>query len=308
MHTRVRGRRPWGALALAIVLAGCSTRPAEYSGDNPPRFVAPLAPASKGVVLGIALGSGGRRGFAHVGVVKALHAAGVCPAVVTGTSIGAFIGALYAGGASADRIERLAIGLDPFDLVDIAFSRHGWFRGDALERFVDAAVDGRPIERLARRFAAVATRVPDGEAVVFNQGATGAAVRASSAVPGSFLPLRVRGEIYMDGDLASPVPVGAARTLGAGVVIAVDVSADLATTPSLDDIPVEWIATGILRKRLIDIEVAGADIVVRPRLPYYAGQSAEYRRMAIEAGETATRAALATLRERFPAALEAARC
>jgi NTE family protein len=271
--------------------------PADYAAADAPVAAAPVPPGARRVAL--VLGAGGNRGHAHVGVLKVLEEAGLEPDLLVGVSAGAVVGALRAAGLAAREIERRALALDARSLAGFTLSRHGYLSGAGLARYVNEAVGARALESLGLAFAAVATRLPTGEPVAFTRGNTGIAVQASAAIPGIFVPVRIRGAVYADGDLSSPVPVQAARRLGAVRVIAVDVSADLADTPSLDDIPFEWIERDVMRRAIIDFEIRAADLVLRPKLPYFAGSDRAYKEMAIGAGEQAARAALPRLRELF---------
>ena len=171
----------------------------EYEGNNPPRFVAPRE--GERAQLALVLGSGGRRGFAHAGVLRALDAAGVRPDLIVGVSIGSVIGALCAAGVSAADVERLALDIDLSSLRDLSWIHWGRVRGQKLQDFVNVRVRQRPLDALGIRFAVVATRAHDGVLQIFNSGDTGAAVRASSAVPGTFYAVRVAGVTYIDGDV-----------------------------------------------------------------------------------------------------------
>jgi len=174
-------------------------------------------------------------------------------------------------------------------------------RGQKLQDFVNARVRQQPLEALGVRFAVVATRERDGALAIFNNGDTGAAVRASSAVPGSFFAVRIAGVTYIDGDVASPVPVHAARALGAHVVIAVDISARPEKAPA--GVPADWLKRDRERRVQIDAEAAQADVLIHPDIGYFAGTSAGYRTRVIAAAAEATRAAL----PRINAALAKAR-
>ena len=160
-------------------------------------------------MLGLVLSGGASRGFAHVGVIKALEQAGYSPRVVAGTSAGAFVGALYAAGYAEGALEDIATSLAESDVREFVFPDRGFVRGERLQDFINRHLDDRPIEALPRRFAAVATDLLTGNAVAFNRGNTGMAVRASSSIPGVFQPVRIRGRDYVGGGLVSPVPVRA---------------------------------------------------------------------------------------------------
>ena len=270
---------------------------AEYEFDepNPPRFVLPAAGAAVARPrLALVLGSGGRRGFAHAGVLRVLESANIKPDLIVGVSVGSVIGALYASGMSAADVEQLALTLDLSAFRDLSWLHWGRIRGQKLQDFVNAHVNQRPLESFATRFAVVATRQHDGMMHIFNHGNTGAAVRASSAVPDRFYALRIDGVSYVDGDVASPVPVRAARLLGAEVVIAVDISANLDNVPH--GVPDEWLRVDRARRMRIDAESRLAEVLIHPDIGYYAGTSGNYRARAIAAAAEATRAALPRIR------------
>jgi NTE family protein len=177
----------------------------------------------------LALGGGGARGFAHVGVLQVLEEAGIKPDLVVGTSAGSLVGALYASGKTGAQLQRIAETMEESTITDWAlpFLNRGVLRGEALARYVTAQTQGRKIEELPIRLGIVATDLNLGEGVLFQRGDTATAVRASSAVPSVFLPVRINNRDYVDGGLVAPVPVRYAREMGAEVVLAVDIS----TTP-----------------------------------------------------------------------------
>jgi NTE family protein len=159
---------------------------------------------------------------------------------------------------------------------------------------VNERVKDKPIESLQIPFVAAATRLSDGKLALFNRGDTGLAVRAASASPGQFEPVKVGGDAFIDGDEASPVPIHAARELGAQVVIAVDVSAYLEDTPQ--GVPREWIVKDERRSRQIAAEAREADVLVHPNIGYYAGHTEPYRRNVIAIAEKVTREKLPAIR------------
>jgi NTE family protein len=279
-------------LGLVLGLASSALCAAEYDydGTHAPRYVVPRAALAGRPQVALVLGGGGRRGFAHAGVLRALEAGGVKPDLIVGVSIGSIIGALYAGGMSAGEVEQLALNLDLSTLRDLSWIHWGQVRGQKLQNFVNDRVQQRPLEALGIRFAVVATRAHDGALQIFNAGDSGAAVRASSAVPGQFYAVRIGGVTYIDGDVASPVPVRAARTLGADVVIAIDISARIDNVPY--GVPDDWVRSDRDRRKRIDAEVAHADVLIHPDIGYFAGTSANYRTRVINAAAEATRAAL----------------
>ncbi|MDR3419622.1 MAG: patatin-like phospholipase RssA [Nevskia sp.] len=178
--------------------------------------------------MGLALGSGSARGWAHIGVIRALEKAGVRPDIVTGTSIGALVGAAYAAG-ELDRLESWVLGLGLGDVVrfaDVSLSG-GVVKGDRLMEFFRRHSQDRPLDQLAMPFAAVATSLATGTEVWLRQGSTLEAVRASIALPGLFTPVRWEGALLVDGGLVNPIPVSLARAMGADIVIAVDLGSDI---------------------------------------------------------------------------------
>jgi NTE family protein len=178
--------------------------------------------------IGLALGSGSARGWAHIGVIRALEHAGVRPDLICGTSIGALVGAAYALG-ELDRLEQWVLELRTGDVIrfmDVGLGS-GVLKGDRLMEFFRANVRDRPIEELPVPFAAVATSLQTGAEVWLRSGSTLDAVRASIALPGVFAPARSQGSLLVDGGLVNPIPVSLARAMGADVVIAVDLGSDI---------------------------------------------------------------------------------
>lgn len=281
-------KRAWLMVTLCLMFGIGQAATYEYDGAHPPRYVAPRE--GERPQLALVLGGGGRRGFAHAGALRALDAAGIKPDLIVGVSIGSVIGALYAAGMSAADVERLALEIDLSSLRDLSWLYWGRVRGQKLQDFVNERVRQRPLEALGIRFAVVAARESDGALALFNSGDTGAAVRASSAVPGTFYAVRINGVTYIDGDVASPVPVRAARMLGAQVVVAVDISARPEKAPT--GVPEDWLRRDRQRRALIDAEAAGADVLIHPDVGYFAGTSGSYRQRVISAAAEATQAAL----------------
>lgn len=178
--------------------------------------------------IGLALGGGSARGWAHVGVIRALEQAGIRPDLVCGTSIGALVGAAYASG-ELERFEQWVLGMgikEVISLLDVGLSG-GVIKGERLMDFFRRNVADRPVEDLPLPFGAVATALDTGTEVWLRSGSTLQAVRASIALPGLFPPVQRDGQILVDGGLVNPVPVSLARAMGAEIVIAVDLSADV---------------------------------------------------------------------------------
>ena len=277
-------------LALAgALLASCA--PEAVAPERLPAFDASRVGRPN---VALVLGGGGPRGFAHVGVIKVLEEAGIVPDLIVGSSVGAMVGAAYAGGMKAAELEREALDLDVIRFFELRMLGGGKARGGVTQRWVNERVGGRPLEALPMPLVVTAKRVRDGQLVLFNRGDTGLAVRASAASPETFEPVTIGAEDYIDGDEASPVPIRAARTLGARLVIAVDVSAYPETTPP--DVPKEWVEKDARRARVVAQEALAANIVLHPDIGYYAGHNAEYRRRVIAIAEAYTRKRLPEIR------------
>ncbi len=183
-------------------------------------------------VIGLALGGGAARGFAHIGILRTLLAHGIVPNVVVGTSIGAVVGGAYAAG-QLDTLEKWARSLQPRNILgylDIRLNGSGLIGGDRLASQLEAAIGPTLIEELPLKFATVATEVRTGHEIWLTHGRMVDAMRASYALPGIFSPVQVGDRWLVDGALVNPVPVSAARALGAEIVIAANLSSDIFST------------------------------------------------------------------------------
>ena len=289
-------RFPLTLLCTLTLLAAC--------GHNEVRPVAPVSidptpaplPEPPPVRVGLALGGGAAKGFAHIGVIKMLEANDITIDVVAGTSAGSVVGAMYAGGMDAFALQERSVALDEAAIRDVRLFSGGLLQGQKLQDYVNSQVEGRPIERLGKPFAAVSTRLDNGARTVFTRGNTGQAVRASSAVPGVFEPAKIGDYSYVDGGVSSPVPVDAARQLGADVVIAVDISTQASgrTPDHLLGIVNQSIA--IMGQRLGAEERGRADVVIRPEVNDIGSADFTQRARAIAQGERAALAALPQIR------------
>lgn len=262
--------------ALLALLAGCALSPQEQSNLAQPRAERLVPVRAERPVVGLVLGAGGTRGFAHVGVLKVLEAEGIVPDVVVGVSSGAVAAALYAGGYDAQALEAIAAGLDDYDLIDLTFFGPGRVEGARLQDFVNDKLGYRSIETLGRPFAVIVAENGSRRRVVFTRGNTGLAVRASAAVPGVFWPVLIGGVEYIDGGVNGRVPAPVAREMGADVVIAVDVSRGGGSA---------------------DAQLA--DVVIRPDVPRTRMLDFSAKDQSIMAGEAAARAAIPAIRARI---------
>jgi NTE family protein len=300
-----KGLWRWTWLSLVMVLAACGSVP-----STPPTApgVVPPSVERKEVRLGLALGGGAARGFAHVGVIQVLEEAGLRPAYVVGTSAGSLVAALYASGKTPAELVRVAESMQEAEITDwmLPILNRGALRGEALARYVNTQVGGRTLEQMRIPVGIVATDLGNGDVITFRRGNTGAAVRASSAVPGVFQPVRLADREYVDGGLVAPVPVRQTREMGANFVIAVDISSDPEGNPSGDTFQILMQTFAIMGKSINQLALKDADWVVRPALSGVKSADFSARMRSIEAGRAAMREALPGLKARL-AAFEAGR-
>ena len=277
--------------ACALLLAACGVARDSVPADRLPGFEPLAGPAPR---IALVLGSGGPRGFAHIGVLEVLEEMGVRPDLVVGSSVGAMVAVLYAGGYGAKSLERLASHLDMMRFYELRELLGKRATGAPLQAYVNEKLDGRRLEQLRIPVALAATRLSDHRLVLFDRGDAGLAVRASAADPDNFEPVPIGGDLYADGDELSPVPIRAARELGARFVIAVDVSAYPETTPP--GVPQAWIDKDARRARQVKAETPYADVLLHPDIGYYAGVSEAYRRRVIATAEAYTRSRIPQIR------------
>lgn len=279
-------RRQFAVLGLAGLLSACAPQPVK-----PP----PTVTQSKPVKIGLALGGGAARGFAHIGVIKVLEAHGIKPDYVVGTSAGSVVGSLYASGLNGFQLQNLAMQIKEEEFKDWSLPDRGVLKGEALQDFVNRSVANRPIEKLSLPFGAVATDLASGDMVIFRRGNTGMAVRASSTVPGVFQPVSINGHEYVDGGLTSPVPIRAARDMGADFVIAVDIG-QKPHWSKVDGLMSELLQTfTIMGNTITRHEIGDADVVIRPHTAGVEPTDFADRNLAIMEGEKAATEALPIL-------------
>lgn len=292
--------RPF-ALAAALGLTACgATAPTTSSTVEAPVPGGPPSAANPSPIrIGIALGGGAAKGFAHIGVIKMLEANGFAPAVVSGTSAGSVVGALYASGMNAFEMQEKAVALDEAKIRDLQLSSGGMVLGQKLEDYVNEQVRRKPLEQMVKPFAVVATRLEDGERTVFARGNTGQAVRASSSVPGVFQPVTIGKYHFVDGGIVSPVPVDAARQLGADIVVAVDISNKARGQTPANMLGALGQSIAIMGQKLGEAELARADVVIRPKVLDIGPADFGQRASAILEGEKAALAAMPQIRERI---------
>jgi NTE family protein len=294
--------------ALAGVLAGCGSDPKIPS--TAPVTVAPTPaptppPAPRKLKIALALGGGAARGFAHIGVIKALEAQGIVPDIVVGTSAGSVVGALYAFGYSGFELQKIALEMDEATISDWALplfgKSTGVLKGEALQNYVNKAVHNTPLEKLKIPFGCVATDLKNGTPILFRRGNTGLAVRASSSVPSVFQPVAIGGHTYVDGGLVAPVPVRFAREMGADFIIAVNISSATEGAATASSLDVLMQTFSIMGQRLNHFELKDADIVITPALGSMGSSDFNGRNLAILAGEQAAAAAMPQIKAKLKA-------
>ncbi|NUU01029.1 patatin-like phospholipase family protein [Herbaspirillum robiniae] len=299
------------AAATSFLLAGCGTtswmpgssaaKPADTVSTAP----TPVATAPKKVRIGLALGGGAARGFAHIGVIKALESQGIDADIVAGTSAGSLVGAMYAAGNDGFALQKLALAMDEAAISDWSvpfFAKvSGVLKGEGVQNYVNKALGNLPIEKFKIPFGAVATDLKTGQPILFQRGNAGVAVRASSAVPGVFQSVKIGDHYYVDGGLVAPVPVRFARQMGADFVIAVNISAQPEAQASASSVDVLLQTFAIMGQTINQYELKDADIVLQPVLGAMKGSDFASRNVAILAGEQAAMAAMPEIKRKLKA-------
>lgn len=288
-----RSRHSVAAFCVALLVAACATPPSGVP-ETPPEVVIPAKPT-----VALVLGGGAAKGFAHVGVIKALESHGIEPDMVVGTSAGSVVAALFAAGYNGFDLQRISLSMDEDTVRDWILPNRGFIRGDALQKFINEAVQRRDIQNLNRKLAIVATDLQTGEPMVFQSGNTGLAVRASSSVPGIFQPVKIGTREFVDGGLVSPVPVKVARDLGADIVIAVNISGIPQQSKLNDTLDILLQTFTIMGHVIASEELSAADVVISPDISELKSASFDSRNIAIIEGEKAGLAAVPEIKQKI---------
>lgn len=290
----------------AVVLAACSTSPEQPPAPAPalppPVVVAPTPkPVPKPPRIGLALGGGAARGFAHIGVLQVLEEQGIKPDLIVGTSAGSVVATLYAAGKTPAELTTMAMSLDESTITDWVFPGRSLLKGEALAKFVRNLTGGKQIEAMRLPLGIVAADLQTGQPILFRKGDPGTAVRASSSVPGVFAPVMIGGREYIDGGAVSPIPVRFARQMGADVIIAVDISAipEGQSTKGAVDILLQTF--NIMGHAISQYELRDADVVMRPKLEGIGSADFGSRRLSILAGREAALMVMPQLKEKIAA-------
>ena len=291
------------AASSVLVLAACPSGNAPQSkpsaqGQN---TVSHTAPKPKATVA-LALGGGASKGFAHIGIIKVLKENNIPVKIVTGTSAGSIVGSMYASGMSPDRLELEAEILGKTDLVDLTLSTSGFIKGEKLQNYINRKVGNRPMQQFPIKFAAVATDFESGKPVVFTVGNAGQAVRASASIPNVFQPVVIGNRKYVDGGLSQPVPVSAAKKLGANFIIAVDISARPAKNVSQGMFSYLDQTFNVMSQTALHQELGQANVVIKPQVLELGSVGGfDQKQRAIQLGEQAARAALPEIKRKLAA-------
>ncbi|MCG6795107.1 patatin-like phospholipase family protein [Geobacillus sp. YHL] len=247
--------------------------------------------------VGLALGSGGARGFAHLGVLKVLEEEHIPISYLAGSSIGALVAVLYASGHGLHRLYRLAQSFRRNDFLDWTVPKMGLIAGERITQFLRLLTKGKRIEEMSPPVAVVAADLRTGEKVVFRQGEAAQAVRASISIPGIFVPAEVNGRLLVDGGVVDRVPVSVARAMGADIVIAVDVS-PLNTKAEIASIAdVIWQSLDILQAELVAHRQLASDVMIRPRVEQYSSRAFTDIEEIIARGEEEARKQVGAIRQ-----------
>lgn len=292
------------AVLLALALAACGTTPEPTPPPSAPVpvVVAPLPkPAPRPPRIGLALGGGAARGFAHIGVLQVLEEQGIKPDLIVGTSAGSVVAALYAAGKTPAELTTMAMSLDESTITDWVFPGRSFLKGEALAKFVRNLTGGKQIESMRLPLGIVAADLQTGQPILFRKGDPGTAVRASSSVPGVFAPVKIGEREYIDGGAVSPIPVRFARQMGADVIIAVDISAipEGQSTKGAVDILLQTF--NIMGHAISQYELKDADVVMRPKLEGIGSAEFTARRLSILAGREAALMVMPQLKEKIAA-------
>ncbi|MFZ5569605.1 MAG: patatin-like phospholipase family protein [Thermodesulfobacteriota bacterium] len=299
------GTREWrlfvqaAVLTVVVTLTACWPVQDTRQEDKPPAADQKRLPK-----VGIALGGGGARGFAEIGVLRVLEQEKIPIDLVIGTSVGSLIGAIYADTGRVLDAEFIAIAIREEDIFDYsAFSifSGGFVKGEKLEAFLNTHLSSKRIENMKIPYGAVAVDLRTGQSVLLERGPVARAVHASCAIPGVFVPVTIGGRVFVDGGVTDPIPVDFARRKGAEVVIAVVIDPAIPSRAPENPLEIAYHAVTIMSSEIGVLGVKDADVVIRPEIGNVAYNDFSQKKRLMEAGEKAAREQLPNIR----AAMEA---
>ncbi|MCF6136991.1 patatin-like phospholipase family protein [Pseudalkalibacillus berkeleyi] len=238
--------------------------------------------------VGLALGSGGARGFAHIGVLKSLHRAGIPIDMIAGSSMGALVGAFYCTGHEPDTMVKMARMFRRRYYMDYTVPKMGFVSGNKVEQLMYVLTQNKKIEDLEIPFSVIATDLLKSEKVIIREGLISEAVRASIAVPGIFVPFKKDGRLLVDGSVIDRVPVSVVREMGADVTIAVDIS-HIKQNPEINTIfDVIMQSIDIMQRELVKTHELVTDVLIRPHVENFSASAFKDIEEIIEIGEKET--------------------
>ena len=247
--------------------------------------------------IGLALGSGGARGFAHLGVIKVLKQEGIPIDLIAGSSMGAMVGTFYGAGSDIDRLYLLSRAFKRKYYLDFTIPKMGFISGKRTKDLIRVFTYGMNLEDLDIPVAVVATDIRTGEKVIFRDGAIAPAVRASISIPGIFVPEKIGNRLLVDGGVVDRVPVSVVRDMGADIIIAVDVAHVNQETEINSIYDVIMQSLDILQMELVESREVASDVMIRPRVEKYSSKSFTHIQEIISIGEEAARAKLNQIKE-----------
>ena len=276
----VRTMKLYVFVCLSLIISACAAAP--------PSRIPPQRPAR----IALVLGAGASKGFAHVGVLKILENNKIPIHMIVGTSVGSFVGSLYAYGYGSYALQKIALSMERSDVGELTMPDNGFLKGERLRDFINTKLRQAPNDKLKIPFYAVATNIKTGQGVVFNSGNIGMAVQASCAIPGVFQPARFSGASYVDGGVVNPLPVDIARSYGADVVIADDISSGIDSVVPASTMETIMKSIQIMYSKMSLIPLGQADVVIKPIVGFVGSADFSRRNEAIMEGEKAALAAM----------------
>ncbi|WP_243289987.1 patatin-like phospholipase family protein [Bacillus sp. FJAT-47783] len=254
---------------------------------------------SKRPHVGLALGSGGARGFAHLGIIKVLKEHGIPIDFIAGSSMGALIGSFFAADLTIDQMYKLAKAFKRKYYLDFTVPKMGFITGNRVKELIKAFTKNKNIEDLSIPLAVVATDLYEGKKVVFRKGPVADAVRASIAIPGIFVPVQIDDMLLVDGGVADRVPVSVVKQMGADIVIAVDVSHVKKHEQITSIFDVIMQSLDIMQDELVHHRKIASDIMIRPSVGQYSSKAFTNIEEILKKGEEEAEKYIEAIKERI---------
>lgn len=247
--------------------------------------------------IGLALGSGGARGFAHLGALKVLKEHSIPIDMIAGSSMGALVGCFYAFGHNLDQIIKLSIAFRRNYYLDFTIPKMGFITGDRVKNLIRLFMQGKRLEQLNIPVAVIATDLQTGEKIEFTEGPIPEIVRASISIPGIFVPEKYNGKVLIDGGVADPIPVATVKKMGADIVVGINVSQlnQKAEMQTVYDVIMQSI--DILQQEVVAAREVQSDVMIFPRVEQYSSKEFKNIEQIIQLGEEATLAKLPQIKK-----------